>query len=818
MISYTKKPWRNPGKFSLWKNRLISALLLLVLGISTTILFTLSPSATAEQDNNTNNTNVSIMAQDDKDSGDSEKSDDSSEDSSDSGEKKDSKKEDKEDKPKAPLSPEEEAAKKARDSSPAKYAEKIKDTEKITDATRYLLSTRWGAFPIPTSQSLEIDNMSTVTGPIESSVTSAITSLITTLASAIIMLAVFAFSGVLVDTMTKIADMIVASFGGASLFGGNSRAFFDFSHPAEGVTLTVISSLFIIVLSVAIFRNAKADGTPMQQRFINVGVSLGKYFAALIAAIFITTQSAGNWKSGSGFSLADGVKAFYDSSAVETEVGNIQDATSNDANENYYKSIEDPVYNSASGDKAVGSMSSWQLGSMGWIISAFYWLANIFANAVFSIFTALFKVPIDWMASGVNNAARAEKNSDKPDAIGKAKYQDNLACNRYTDALWYAFENTRAYDLNGGTAQVLESIDRIYYDLFIENYSMIYGDNTQSAQNSWCWGLEVYDTSIAPQEWVVHSRTADLYREALGSGNLFSDSSKVVSGSHILPAKMDLVNGSGSKDGIIISSNGEWKNNDKDGSIKALTTYMGRSGGEGSKQAKYYFAACVWKTDGTTKLGSDWWQVRAGGESGGFVGDNQDGYEDQTLGEKDDDPKENTEYVVRRYLVDEDCYNDKVIPSPDGNPKRGFGSESEVAKRWNFAPLKNSILSQVTDTVRDAVTGGFTKLNPFSSDEDDEKKEDEEEAKNPENKFGESRNEIGEIPAHKFWQRANGRANGANSMLALISVISMSIYGLFVLLSLIPAIFINTIMAVLFMAIPFLLVIGAIRFVKSRRK
>ena len=81
MISYTKKPWRNPGKFSLWKNRLISALLLLVLGISTTILFTLSPSATAEQDN-TNNTSVSIMAQDDKDSGNSEKSEDSSEDSS----------------------------------------------------------------------------------------------------------------------------------------------------------------------------------------------------------------------------------------------------------------------------------------------------------------------------------------------------------------------------------------------------------------------------------------------------------------------------------------------------------------------------------------------------------------------------------------------------------------------------------------------------------------------------------------------------------------------------------------------------------------
>ena len=26
---------------------------------------------------------------------------------------------------------------------------------------------------------------------------------------------------------------------------------------------------------------------------------------------------------------------------VETEVGNIQDATSNDANENYYKSIEE---------------------------------------------------------------------------------------------------------------------------------------------------------------------------------------------------------------------------------------------------------------------------------------------------------------------------------------------------------------------------------------------------------------------------------------------------------------------------------------------
>ena len=221
------------------------------------------------------------MAQDDKDSGDSEKSEDSSEDSNDSGDKKDSKKEDKEDKPKAPLSPEEEAAKKARDSSPAKYAEKIKETEKITDATRYLLSTRWGAFPIPTSQSLEIDNMSTVTGPIESSVTSAITSFITTLASAIVMLAVFAFSGVLVDTMTKIADMIVASFGGASLFGGNSRAFFDFSHPTEGVTLTVISSLFIIVLSVAIFRNAKADGTPMQQRFINVGVSLGKYLSLI---------------------------------------------------------------------------------------------------------------------------------------------------------------------------------------------------------------------------------------------------------------------------------------------------------------------------------------------------------------------------------------------------------------------------------------------------------------------------------------------------------------------------------------------------------
>ena len=281
---------------------------------------------------------------------------------------------------------------------------------------------------------------------------------------------------------------------------------------------------------------------------------------------------------------------------------------------------------------------------------------------------------------------------------------------------------------------------------------------------------------------------------------------------------MDLVNGSGSKNGIIINSNGEWVNEDKDKSIKALTTYMGRSGGEGSKQAKYYFAACIWKTDGTTKLGSEWWQVRAGGESGGFVGDNQDGYEEQTLGDKSDDPQEDTEYVVKRFLTTEDCVNEKVIAAPDGNPTRGFGSESEVAKRWNYAPLKNSVLSQLTDTIRDTVTGGFAMLNPFSKDDDDEKKEDSEEAKNPENKFGESRNGVGEIPAHKFWQRTNGRANGANSMLSIISMIAIIIYGLFVLLSLIPAIFINTIMALLFTVLPFILLIGAIKFVSARRK
>lgn len=812
MISYTKKPWRNPGKFSLWKNRLISALLLLILGISTTILFTLSPSATAEQDKSSNN-NVSILAQDDSAADDAGSDDAAKEDTAD----KPSDSKEKEEKPPAELSPEEKKEKESRDSAPAAYARAIQDTEKITDATRYLLSTRWGAFPIPTSQSLEIDNMSTVTGPIESSITSAITSLITTIASAIVMLAIFAFSGVLIDTMTKIADMVAASFGGASLFG-NSRAFLNFSNPGEGVTLSLISSMFIIVLFVAIFKNARADGTPMQQRVINVGVSLGKYFAALIATIFVTTQSAANWKSGSGFSLGDSMKALYNTSAVSTEVGNLKDASSGQDDSNYYKSIEDPLYNSSAGDKAIGSMSSWELGSMGWIVSVFYWFANIFANAIFSIFTALFKVPIDWLASGVNNAAKATQSTDSPDALSKAKYQDNLACNRYTDALWYAFENTRAYDMNGGTAQVLQSIDRIYYDLFIENYSIIYGDNTQSAENSWCWALEVYDTSISPQEWVVHSRTADLYREALGTGNLFGDSGKVVSGSHILPVKMDLVNGSGSKNGIIINSSGEWTNEDKDKSIKALTTYMGRSGGEGSKQAKYYFAACIWKTDGTTKLGSEWWQVRAGGESGGFVGDNQDGYEDQTLGDKSDDPQENTEYVARRYLTTEDCVNDKVIAAPDGNPKRGFGSESEVAKRWNYAPLKNSVLSQLTDTIRDTVTGGFAMLNPFSKDDDDEKKEDEEEAKNPENKFGESRNEVGEIPAHKFWQRTNGRANGANSMLAFISIGAVTIYAVFVLLSLIPAIFINTIMALLFTALPFILLIGAVKFVSARRK
>lgn len=805
MISYTKKPWRNPGKFSLWKNRLISALLLLILGVSTTILFTLSPSASAEQDNNSSSNNVSIMAQDEQGTEDTSDTSDTSGDPG-SGEEK----------PKTELTGEEAAEKQSRDSTPAEYADRIKKTEKITDATRYLLSTRWGAFPIPTSQSLEIDNMSTITGPIESSVTSTITSIITTIASAIIMLAVFAFSGVLIDTMTKIADMIVGSFGGASLFGNaESRAFLNFSRPGEGVTLTIISSLFIIVLFVAIFKNIKADGTPMQQRVINVGVSVGKYFAALVATIFITTQSASNWKTGNTFSFSDGIKAIYDTSSVSTGVDNVKDATSNDANDNYYKSIEDPLYNSSSGDRAVGSLSSWQLGSMGWIISAFYWVANIFANAIFSIFTALFKVPIDWMASGINNASKMDQNRN---SIRNAKYQDNLACNRYTDALWYAFENTTAYDMNGGTAQVLESIDRIYHDLFIENYSIIYGDNTQSAQNSWCWALEVYDTSISPQEWVVHSRTADLYREAIGSGSLFSDSGKVVSGSHIMPVKMDLVNGTGAKDGIIVGSDGSWKSDDKEGAVQALTTYMGRSGGEGSKQAKYYFAACVWKNDGETKLGPDWWQVRAGGESGGFVGDNQDPYEDQTLGESSDDPDENTEYVVRRYLVDEDCYNEKIIPSPDGNPKRGFGSESEIAKRWNYAPLKNSVLSQLTDTIRDTVTGGFAQLNPFSNSEDEDPEEDEEQAKNPENKFGESRNEIGEIPAHQFWQRTNGRANGANSMLSIISLTSMIIYGLFVLLALIPAIFINTIMAVLFTAIPFILLVGAIRFVRSRRK
>ena len=450
MISYTKKPWRNPGKFSLWKNRLISALLLLILGISTTILFTLSPSATAEQDKSSNN-NVSILAQDDSAADDAGSDDAAKEDTAD----KPSDSKEKEEKPPAELSPEEKKEKESRDSAPAAYARAIQDTEKITDATRYLLSTRWGAFPIPTSQSLEIDNMSTVTGPIESSITSAITSLITTIASAIVMLAIFAFSGVLIDTMTKIADMVAASFGGASLFG-NSRAFLNFSNPGEGVTLSLISSMFIIVLFVAIFKNARADGTPMQQRVINVGVSLGKYFAALIATIFVTTQSAANWKSGSGFSLGDSMKALYNTSAVSTEVGNLKDASSGQDDSNYYKSIEDPLYNSAAGDKAIGSMSSWELGSMGWIVSVFYWFANIFANAIFSIFTALFKVPIDWLASGVNNAAKATQSTDSPDALSKAKYQDNLACNRYTDALWYAFENTRAYDMNGGTAQVLQ--------------------------------------------------------------------------------------------------------------------------------------------------------------------------------------------------------------------------------------------------------------------------------------------------------------------------------------------------------------------------
>lgn len=693
--------------------------------------------------------------------------------------------------------------------SPKAIADSLNEVTDYGTASRYLAIQRWGAVNIA-APAYDFTDPASLPSALSSRAVGGLMGLGATAMTMTFTIIILAFTPDVTSFMTSIADYIFGNFiGGNILDEGSSNA---------GSTGVLVTSILTILILMSIIRAASTDtNMSLKQRAAGALSSIAKGAILLMLVMFMAAQSKKNHEGES------------EQTAQNTSDEAFEDIMDSDNDGNLPEGGGDTEYTGgAQGGQGGGSTnnindpSSWHALSLGWIVSTAYYYGQMAGGAVSNIVGSFLITPIDFVTNSVENYTK--------------NYDGYTACDRYTGAMHVAFNATGAVQTNANKSNVLTSLDNLYIGTFFNAYQTIYGGQTEAAGNSWCFVLE-RENGVRPAEWMMLSRTAGLYYEGIGQGNIIPtmDTSVHTTGemSNVDP-QAATTNGLKSSQGYLLKADGSWQSNNPAFNYPLrAATFMGGGNEAAAAEARYYMSACEW-TPGDTygHINDDWKYVRAMGKTGGDDSSGDDGADDYDASTEEESGVRGTaEGMVAEafskieaekgnhptyYLSDLDCLHPQNFAIGHGEDSEsifGFGVKSLAAERWDYSPANPSLMESAQEKVKDVVSnvpliGSGLKWGVEKATGDDG---DGEAAlhNDPKRKFNSATNEQGYNPAQAFWNWSNGyNANKGIVPAALVVLVVLVIICL-VIVAAIPAMVINILFSILFVFIP-VAMIGAL--------
>lgn len=605
--------------------------------------------------------------------------------------------------------------------SPRAFADRVSTINHFAPAADYLTIRRWGVPPIPTP-TLSIVEPGSFMDAGHAALNRMLFSAASAIMSFTLTIATAAFSPGMASTALGLADRTFGWIFGGVLSAENSNI------GGTGLFLSSLVMLSFLFAVIGIFSHPAQLANPRRALGM-VALSVGKYMVVITFLLFMGWSSARNHGSTSVTQM-NAQEAFLESG----EIGGEQEMYSIPGNSQAGPSTVMTTRGIGSSDLVIDAPGTWHAFSLGWFVSWCYYVGNLVGQAMAGVPRVI--------SGAIFDMAGAIEQGDT-----------GTSCDRYVDAMHFAFMNTSVADRNGGVADLLRTVDLMHYDLFFRAYADTFGGPTTAAGNSWCVIAE-QDRQTAGGDWLMLARVAGLYKEAAGTGNLLrgNDMTFADGRNRISAASNNIRDGLvGPREGYLVNSDGHWSTADPRYAMPLRAEkYMGATGPEASTEARFYFAACEWDpyTD-QAALGKDWKGVRAMGVTGSLTiaetaeeeFDRSDpGFFEKTqvfLGKKitsrldrlramDDAARDMVPEASGRaesqfsqrdtlmnsgefyYLQDYDCLSPRNYPiGIDGDAdKFGWGAGGPFPNRWNYSPLPPPQLAEVLGkAVKDAVSG-----------------------------------------------------------------------------------------------------------------
>lgn len=555
-------------------------------------------------------------------------------------------------------------------SSPAHFANIASGVSNTSVAERYLVLGRWDTLTIP-ARGLSFSGQA-VKDTINSNITESLMSLSLMVSKLSATAIDFAFGFSITDIILRLIDKI---FGGIITGFGSGKA------PIIVYFSSIIT--FTIIMS-ALSAFSTKSGASMQARITGIFTAVVKAIFAALLVYFMGVQSSKNAQGSPEAEYKQIMDVFQrgkiDSiDGAQGEVTDVGIQGSSDLGE------------LGEANKTIARPGTWHALSLGWIVSMIFYMAQLLVAAILSLYMAIIKLPMDAIQDNLN-----------PISTGTTM----PACDRYVDSMHQTFMATQVYQGNQAYGDVRLALDKLVFNYLYQPYSSMYGAMTIASRNSWCWALEV-NSGRPAGEWMMLSRGAGLYKDAIGSGSLIIDGGgKYNNGRHNIE-HTNTVENVATSDGGIVSANGEWVNGEH--GLTQAQIYMGIFGNQrGREQARYYFAACRFDPGESGVLLNEWAGVMPMYKGYGDA-------EDVEKKEKTKKPESGSENL----LNDLDCRGNQIIPAdPEKLGDYGFGSvgKGEVAaQRWEFTLPDADIFSGLAESVVD----GMASILPWRGDKND---------------------------------------------------------------------------------------------------
>lgn len=697
--------------------------------------------------------------------------------------------------------------------SPASMANKIESAQGFDYANNYLAMVRWNSFPLP-SPGLNPLSGGDILNSIMASFAQMMFTFMGSLSAAIVGFFTVCFSNFFGTIFLRLGDMLFGAVIGGLFSGGGDIA-------KASALISAMVTVALVTSAMAAF-DAQNAGKSIQARVMGVIMSVAKVIVFFIVIGGIGIQSLKNY----GGSLTPEQAAQQGGDAAVEEINNSDGISPTDG------STAGVEFNADGGlvdgtttevkSKILTDASSWEPLSMGWIVSVLLDIANMMINAVLGLFNSMVLFPISTLASSLDRVAT--------DNVIDGSTAPMAACDRYIDAMHFAYQNSSASRDSIIFSQLMVSMDTIYSRTVLGAYSIGYGESL-SGNNAWCHMLENANGSSSGDRLML-GRTAGLWWEVAGDGNLLGSSSiRFTTGQHKLggisantePVGVSII--ARGSDGVLVKSSGEWQNTATGETPVRANVFFGKGsmpGLEGDNPTKaadtalYYFAACEWNPrSGNTYLNKEWngAKVKAmpsadpdyedknnylsveqaeemyeGGDEGKFVGHANNATAHNGGGGLLEHSKNSFMAVVNtgeegdanasQYLQNVDCFNIANLPSghfKEGN-NFGWGANNRMSDRWYYAPQNANLFAQTVDRATSTSPGAIRGVVSMFLGDEGEKAERDSQA---ENAFsGAEDPQTNRNYTQEFWLAANGRGGSGDvlgsvffSMAAFICVV-----------------------------------------------